>query len=44
VPRASSREENIAVENLAASNAALSRTAVSKSSMAMRIWEAMGGR
>jgi hypothetical protein len=29
---------------LAASNAALSRTAVSRSSMAMRIWEAMGGR
>jgi hypothetical protein len=31
------------VENLAASKAALSRTAVSRSSMAMRIWEAIGG-
>jgi hypothetical protein len=41
LPRASSREENIAVENPDASNAALSRTAVSRSSIAMRIWEAM---
>ena len=43
VPRASSSEENMAVENWAASKAALSRTAVSRSSMAMRIWEAMQG-
>ena len=37
VPRASSSEENIAVEKPAASNAALRRTAVSRSSMVMRI-------
>jgi hypothetical protein len=41
VPRASSSEENIAVEKPAASNAALSRTAVSRSSMVMRIREAI---
>ena len=40
-PRASSREENMAVEKPAASSAALSGTAVSRSSMVMRIWEGM---